>query len=369
MNKHIIGSKIILFLGAGSSQFLDKPLMTSFVDVLIDSIQDAEFKKIINTIVEREGKDLETLLHEIDGICERTYFKGARQNYLKDRLGLHTQLGLLAVYKYKSEAPSKSDFGEKYANLCRDCESLKWLIYDKIFEVYFDIDKIKTTKLYEPLFNILKSALGKKLTIPIFTTNYDKSIEFFSDTSKAIELVDGFEINSKTKTHVLKRSVFEKFKPKKRKINICLFKLHGSIFWYKVDGETVYSPVSTQTPSVIDIEPVILYPNNTKQITYDPFITSYCYLQRSLDRAEYAIFIGYSFRDDITVTFLKNALRFNNKLRVVLIDPNANNLFEKHFKFYKHNFICVDKKFTDKAEYQEELLKALNLRTSEEKKV
>ncbi|MCD6093185.1 MAG: SIR2 family protein [Candidatus Omnitrophica bacterium] len=364
MNRYILNSKIILFLGAGASEFLGKPLMSNFVDKLIDDINDDKLRGILLTIVESKGKDLEILLKEIDGICERNYFKGQfKRNYIKDQLDIIGSLArALLTSTSQTEIGYKSDFAAKYEALCQECYRLKWRIYDKIFEVYFDIDRMQVKRLYSPLFRILKEILREKRVLPIFTTNYDKAIEAYTEDMDDVELIDGFK-TTKSKTSIWKITVFEKFKPIRKRMNICLFKLHGSIFWYRLEGNIVYSPIATQFPSHVNIEPVILYPNDIKQIAFsDPFITAYSYFQGCLSRASYIIFIGYSFRDYITITFLKNALRMNKKLKVVIFDPNATKIFKAYFSFYKNNVVCIDKKFTDKAEdYQDEILKTIHL--------
>ena len=63
MNKTIINSELMIFLGAGASAFLGKPLMGDFVDGLLKTLEDRspKLKEIAEVIIEDKGKDLEVL--------------------------------------------------------------------------------------------------------------------------------------------------------------------------------------------------------------------------------------------------------------------------------------------------------------------
>lgn len=362
MNKHIINSKIILFLGAGASAFLEKPLMVDFVDGLLTTL-DVNLAAIAKAIIDEKGNDMEVLLNELDGIIQRKYFIGdKKRNYFKDSFDAHdSATSLYSLYgpSTKKELPATSRFGKLYKELCDDCSSLKWQIYDRIFEKYYNIDELKVKNLYMPFLTLIEKYLTpSKSVIPIFTTNYDKAIEKYCATQEKVFLIDGFQYNQKTKIERWGINNFDNFKPKKNNLNLCLFKMHGSIFWYRVEKEIIYSPISTQNPSDGRIEPVIIFPTDDKDynINFDPFITSYCYLQRCLDNAKVIIFIGYSFRDYITITFLKSALRFNSQSKIIIIDPNATTLRDKYFEFYQKRFTCINKPFTNNIdEYSEQI--------------
>lgn len=373
MNKNIINSEIVVFLGAGASDFLEKPMMEAFIDKFLqETTLTTEEQEILKTfIVVNKKKDLEFILSEIDEICKRKYFRGKNCNYLKDFLDtailttgeseLSKLLGL-STFKQDTIKTSVSNFGSKYETLCGYCNTLKWKIYRKLFEVYYSVDDIKTKNLFNPFFNLLKINLkNKKITIPVFTTNYDKAIEKFSELNDTVELTDGFDFVKKKKIERWSNETFEKFKPVSKKLNICLFKLHGSIFWYKMDNHIIYSNVVTNFPTDHHIEPVILYPNNTKNILSDPFIAGYSYLQKCLDKTKFIVFVGYSFRDYITITMLKSALRFNKGLKVLIIDPQAKTIYKNFLEWYNKQITCVDMKFDGKGDYLKPLKDFLNV--------
>ena len=358
MNTNIINSKTVLFLGAGASAYLEKPLMVEFVNELLnDPSINLNEKNIIETITSLRGNDLEEILKEINEICGRGYFKGATpRNYFKDFFDQNPKnilgrslLGFSALPE--PPLPDKSNFGMRYSEICDKCSDLRWKIYEKIFEVYYNVDGLKVKDLYSPLFNFIQEKMtGKRNIVPVFTTNYDKAIETLSIADEGIELIDGFIHIAKKKIDKWSHKSFNDFKPKKNKLNLCLFKLHGSIFWYRVEGEIIYSHVVTSFPTDRKTETVILFPDDTKEILADPYITSYSYLQKCFDKAEFIIFVGYSFRDYITITFLKSALRFNEKLKVIIIDPNSAKIYKRYFDYYKKRFLCVDAKFTNEVE-------------------
>jgi hypothetical protein len=369
MNKQIINAPIVIFLGAGASAFLDKPLMKGFVDILLNkTFLDQEEKEIINTIIKTKGKDLETILDEIDEICKKDYFKGpSPRNYFKnlfDKTPSNTLSALLSNLP-ETQLPSESNFGIQYELLCNKCLSLRWKIYSEIFTTYYSVDEQKVNNLYKPFFDIIKKKLiaEKKKIISIFTTNYDRSIEKFCEIEEGIELTDGFEYKNKYRRMQWTYSSFDELKSAGKILKICFFKLHGSIFWYNDQGSIVYSPIATNFPTDHRIKPVILYPNNTKEIIFDPFITAYSYLQQCFYNTQYIIFIGYSFRDYITITFLKSALRLRNQLKVAIIDPRATNIYKTLFSYYKKNFLCIDKSFTNNVtDYEDSIVKFLDIK-------
>jgi hypothetical protein len=367
MNKIIYNSKTILFLGAGASAFLDKPLMKPFVEGLMkrkDIRNNDNYHNIINTLIGIKGSDLEILLSEIDGISQRTYFGDTKNENDLIRFLKTSSFSDLLRKTDTTDTSSTSEFAQKYRRLIHLCDDIKWIIYDEIFKVYYDIDKIRVKSLFDPIINLIESATSKDSIIPIFTTNYDKAVEEYcglDELDEKIELMDGFKQNNKTKIAKWSTNAINGFTPQKNKLNICLFKLHGSIFWYRREFEIMYSPVSTLYPSQSNIEPVILFPNYTKNIKYDPFLTNYSYFQRCLDTTHNAIFIGYSFRDPITVTMLKNALQYNPILRVCILDPVANEICENIFRYYKNRFYPIDCIFTDEHDlYLEQIKKMLH---------
>ena len=147
----------------------------------------------------------------------------------------------------------------------------------------------------------------------IFSTNYDICIETFCEESDK-KCFDGFTPSWD----------FDEFK--RREVDIRLYKLHGSIRWYRtVDGtyeasRLVFDSIPIHLDSQQDAIPLILYPGRKFEYV-EPIFDMLGELKRQLDHVKYAIVIGYSFKDDHLAKMFRYAAKRNPNLRVFLIGP------------------------------------------------
>lgn len=164
--------------------------------------------------------------------------------------------------------------------------------------------------------------------INIFSVNYDTCIEMLSMKHK-LTYTDGFEL-------YWNPELFEK------NFDIKLFKLHGSIIWYLTDwGNYVKLPVEigekeNDEISLITDEtasPFILYPMDRKWEYAEPLEYLTTKLQKCLKDAKVCIVVGYSFRDDYIRNIFFDAAKENKKLTIVLISPNAGEVFKEKLRF------------------------------------
>ncbi len=58
----------------------------------------------------------------------------------------------------------------------------------------------------------------------------------------------------------------------------------------------------------------------------EPYFTCYDYLGKCLSRAEFCLVVGYSFRDYDVLTRFRAATISNEKLRIAILDPNAQSI-------------------------------------------
>lgn len=160
---------------------------------------------------------------------------------------------------------------------------------------------------------LLKHLLKPKTGIPVITTNYDRLIEVASE-SKGIgvdSLFAGSHIGRFDEEKSLMSFCCEaqlRRNPKGRSYverrfidRIKLFKPHGSLDWYLLDGEPVRCPYNISTT------PLIIAPGLTKLRTgYDrPFDTHREKANDHIDRAARYLIIGYGFNDDHLQTHLE----------------------------------------------------------------
>ena len=174
--------------------------------------------------------------------------------------------------------------------------------------------------------NYLAPLIGFQKPINIFSVNYDTCIEMLSIKHK-LTYTDGFGL-------YWNPELFGK------DFDIKLFKLHGSIIWYRTDwGNYVKLPVEIGESDKITLiggeiaSPFILYPMGRKWEYAEPLEYLTTKLQKCLKDAKVCIVIGYSFRDDYIRNIFFEAAKENKKLTIVLISPNAWEVFKEKLRF------------------------------------
>ena len=316
----ITSTPIALFLGAGASQPLGKPLMGAFVERLGErlGLKDVElFSKIV-----AQGEDLEHLLEELGSWADKSYFtselyrspfgQGPTIPTLIDREGAEFLRGL--------------------SSLIAEAARLQEIVKLEVFKTYRDIKNPEAAvRLYDPLFDALFAKMGSgPQPLTIFTTNYDPAIEtFWQQSSDRYDLFDGFENERVSASYVWHRRSFDDFQLKPNKRNLVLFKLHGSADWMQTrEGIRKAPPVFAEDETHRN---VLIYPAKNKVAQEDPFFTAYDYFQKTLESCKLLIVIGYSFRDYDALTKLKSAALSNPSLRVLVVDIAAKHLADELF--------------------------------------
>jgi hypothetical protein len=184
------------------------------------------------------------------------------------------------------------------------------------------MDKYKAFNLYKPL--LLKLPVQ---TLPVFTTNYDLAVEKACERGK-VKLIDGFRREYKTAPEWSSGSVYESYEPAREGGDVVLFKLHGSVDWQL----TPSGPIQRVEAEARDPEPmktVLIYPSRQEaEIDEEPFAVSYAYLSACLTHTQVCLVIGFSFRDREVVDRLRVAMDVNEKLRLLILDPNADSITE-----------------------------------------
>ncbi len=161
--------------------------------------------------------------------------------------------------------------------------------------------------------------------VTVFSTNYDTGIEALCERH-GLRWEDGFRVRWDS-------SVFEE-----PDIDFCLHKLHGSVLWYRDDlGGYFRSPLRpTETDGRRlrwfggDCDPMLVYPAR-KSAQDAPYAHSMRQLAQTLGAPDTEIallVIGYSFRDAHLRQILFDAARTNALLAVVLVAPDATQIYE-----------------------------------------
>ncbi len=192
-------------------------------------------------------------------------------------------------------------------------------IKDLVVEHYSKIEEQKAYELYAPLLELSK--LKRFRPLPIFTTNYDLAIEKAYELGGAIRLIDGFSRPFAT-TPRWSREEYDDYATFVGR-EIMLFKLHGSVDWVCTPSGTIQRVESRQRDPG-GMQTIIAYPSRLKkEIHEEPFRTNYDYLLACLLHAKLCVVIGFSFRDQEIVEEIRQAIELNERLELMIFDPNA----------------------------------------------
>lgn len=162
--------------------------------------------------------------------------------------------------------------------------------------------------------------------VNIFSVNYDTCIEMLCIKHK-LKYTDGFDLYWNPESL-------------EKKSDIKLFKLHGSILWYLTNwGNYVKLPIEMEKGNEIHLysgetaSPFILYPMGRKWEYTEPLVYLVSELQKNLKTAKLCIVVGYSFRDDDILRIFFESAKENENLTIILIAPNAGDIFKEKLKF------------------------------------
>ncbi len=300
----ITESPRLLFLGAGASRPLGKMLMGEFVEHLTRQVSNKRYSDL-QLAIRREKPDLEFLIEQLEEISTKRYFGN-----------VHTfRRGDGELFNF----PAMSSELATLATLADS--ALKW-VKREVYHHYRSLETHANLDLLGGVVNKIGAPLGCTV---VFTTNYDPSVETLC-VNKGWRRVDGFEHDAKRQEYSWNRAVFDSFK-KNEEVAIVLFKLHGSTNWIRgTDGRLVRA-VSIHAPETEHgYQNAMIYPATRKVAIEEPYFTCYDYLGKCLSRAEFCLVVGYSFCDYDVLTRFRAATISNEKLRIAILDPNAQSI-------------------------------------------
>jgi len=294
-------SEVVFFLGAGASAYAGVPTTYSFVDEYVESIDESEKRETIKKIVDTLGQwkkdhiDIELLLDTL--------------TKLKDK----NREPLLQFYTNKTYILEGYHEKEPLVNNLKDFIKSKAIVETE--------DKIRYFEPFRELIEELRP-------LDIISVNYDTSIEQFCNCYR-LTYEDGFDVHWNP-------VVFQK-----EHTDIRLYKIHGSVMWYQSDrGGYIKLPVMVRENKVQLIngekaENLMLYPMQKWNFA-EPILELLVEMKHILESesCKFLIVVGYSFRDDHITRILIDAARKNRELQLILIDPNAYEIYSKNLKYY-----------------------------------
>jgi len=293
LNKLIYKQPVMVFLGAGASAPLGMKTTLQFMTSVLTErgINSNLISEIITSVTPSEELDKKVDIEAVLDYLEKL---------IEAREACQKLLGVL---------PSSFD----------EIIKLRDQIEDLVVTHYSEIDAPKAFKHYEPLFE----ELAPFYSVPVFTTNYDLSIEKAYEHPRAqFQLIDGFKKTRRTIPH-WSQVEYNNYKPRRRK-EIILFKLHGSVDWVRAPhGELQRVGAGERNPG--NLKTVLVYPTRTKkEIHEEPFRINYDYLLACLAHTKLCLVIGFSFRDQEISEHFRAAAGINQELMLLIADTNPN---------------------------------------------
>ena len=175
----------------------------------------------------------------------------------------------------------------------------------------------------------LRGFIDQYKPLNIFSANYDTAIEVLCADHK-LKYRDGFD-------EVWNPRVFDE-----PDIHVRLFKIHGSVTWYRTDrGRFVKIPTVVKGSRVElftkeQAELVMLYPAQKFEYV-EPLFELTLQMKRELAQCRTLFVIGYSFRDEHIRKLFWDIARENSDFHVVLIDPKARRIYRDRLERYDDN--------------------------------
>lgn len=195
-------------------------------------------------------------------------------------------------------------------------EALRDFIKQKVV-----VDPEKTAYL-DPL----RGFVDSEKPLSVYSLNYDTAIEVFCAKHR-LAYRDGFGEDWNPR-------VFDD-----QNVDLLLFKLHGSITWYRTDrGRFLKIPVMLKDSTVRLITTerataLMLYP--AQKLAYiEPLFELLLQMKKRLATCQFLVAVGYSFRDDHVRQILWDVARVSPEFTVILISPDAGNVYREKLALY-----------------------------------
>ena len=208
------------------------------------------------------------------------------------------------------------------------------------------VDGVEPQKLLEALRDFIK----QKVVVDPEKTQYLDPLRGFVDSEKPLSV---YSLNYDTAMEVFcarHRLVYrdgfgEDWNPQvfgDPNVDLLLFKLHGSVTWYRTDqGRFLKIPVMVKESTVELVTKerataLMLYP--AQKLAYvEPLFELLLEMKKRLATCQFLVAVGYSFRDDHIRQILWDVARFFPAFTVILISPEAGKIYRERLAQYAHD--------------------------------
>jgi NAD-dependent SIR2 family protein deacetylase len=330
-NKAPTSPKLVLLLGAGASKEFDLPLFSEIEKPFLENNQ--QHKRRVNKMY-RElnkvgfSKDIENYISYARGQLnpiETVRMMNPFASYYVSRM-MHPLISY-AICRARTKNIGKDLSAEQFL------EDIQDYIHDKyiITELFI---KEKILSHYDGFFDFLKKKYfpNELFQIDIFTTNYDDSLEFYSE-ERGLDYYDGFMETSDGLSY-FDHTLFSLH-------DIRLYKLHGSVRIGMVKDDqnnTAFISTTSRIP-IGDIykdnwklDQRMMLLGHEKDLSQEPYFEMLNIMKEKLMAAQICIAIGYSFSNSPVLNIVKDVLRHKEmNLEFIILNKFATQIKNNKF--------------------------------------
>lgn len=315
---------ILIFLGAGASVPYNKPTTKEFKHILMNKYK---YEDIADSSAEEYY--LDSILNfpdfnDIEDVLQCT--KEVEEFFTKSKYGGKFLLERKPELMFTDQ---RRPWGLKI--LIDKIKKIRMKIEDEIFNNYA-WNHSDDEALYKVLTFIIKTTQNTT-QFHIFTTNYDRAIEeYCSNSDGKFHYIDGFRYSKSNNRRIWDGNFEDHIE--QDSVNICLYKLHGSLNWKrhrKYGIEATSEETRSSDPNYI--ENLLVYPTISPKDgeEKEPYKTIREYFENYMDIANFCIVIGFSFRDEHINKIFSSFINSNRRL-IVISNSALNNLYTNLFK-------------------------------------
>lgn len=282
-------SNVLFFLGAGASAPMGIPTMRQFTKDFVELGERPENRQDIGYWL----RDLRRVTGTGAWDLEQLLVLIRQAKNVNNDVGV----GLLSKNLFREGSKNKKRFDEWIKSIGYDFKKIERILLEYIRTRCLNPNIERAKEIYSKIFPI-----SKKCILEIFTTNYDPTLE-----NVCVELgynySDGFYPDKKIGAFKWNEGLLGN-----DKINI--YKIHGSVTWYKKDNYVLKFPADISKAPGIDT--LMVYPTESKEILNPPFSHIHRKLEKVLFESNMCMVVGHSFGDDYIRTLFLDRLREKN---------------------------------------------------------
>ena len=275
-------NRIMFFLGAGASAPMGIPTMRQFSKDFLEYGEKPENRGRIGYIL----RDLKRVTRTGAWNLEQLLLLVRQAKNIDNDVAVN----LLRKRLFIGESKNKQKFDNYSRSIGDQFEMIERNLLEYIRMRCLNPEMERAREIYSKILPI-----SKEYVLEIFTTNYDPVLENVCN-ELGYDYSDGFYADGRIGA----------FKWDERRLSsgrINIYKIHGSVTWYKKDNYVLKFPADIS--SAPGVSTVMVYPTELKEILNPPFSQINRIFEKILFESNICVVVGHSFQDN----YIRNLFR------------------------------------------------------------